>query len=165
SISLLRVAAADPSQYDTAAMPGPDGEGGGIALGGAAFWVINERSEDEQLGAWEFLKFAAEPEQQAQWHSDTGYFPNRVSAYDEPPAVLAREEFPQFMTAIDQLREAPDTPATSGILLGPLNAVRERVVEAFDQVLSGGGDPATELKAAVDDANEIIETYNRTAPD
>ncbi len=154
----------DPFQYDTGPMPGPAGDGG-IALGGASLWILNEGDEDEQRGAWEFLKFAATPEQQAQWHSDTGYFPNRVSAYDEPPAVAAREEFPQFLTAIEQLRASPDVTATSGILLGPLNEVRKRVVEAFEKVLTGGGDPATELQAAVDDANEMIEQYNRTAPD
>jgi len=162
SITLLRVAAADPSQYDAAAMPGPDGEGGGIALGGAAFWVLNERPEEEQFGAWEFLKFAASPERQAQWHSDTGYFPTRLSAYDLPAAAQARAEFPQFTTAIDQLRAAPDNRATQGVLLAPLNAVRDRLVEAFELVLASDTDPASELQAAADDATEIIEEYNRT---
>ena len=162
SISLLSLAATDPTQYDTAPMPGPDGEGGGIALGGAAFWVINERSEDEQFGAWEFLKFAASPESQAQWHSDTGYFPVRLSAYDLPAAAQAREEFPQFTTAIDQLRAAPDNRATQGVLLSSLNAVRGRLVEAFELVLASDADPASELRAAADDATAIIEEDNRT---
>ena len=171
STAALRVAIAaiilvgrDPFQYDTAPLPGPAGDGG-VALGGASLWILNERDEEQQRGAWEFLKYAASPEQQAQWHSDTGYFPNRISAYDEPIAIEAREEFPQFMTAIEQLRASPDTTATSGILLGPLNEVRKRVVEAFDKVLTGGADPATELTAAVVDANEMIDLYNRTAPD
>ncbi len=163
AIAAISLIGGDPFQYDTAAMPGPAGNGG-IALGGASLWILNGRPEAEQRGAWEFMKFAARPLEQAQWHSDTGYFPNRISAYDEAPAVAAREEFPQFMTAVEQLRASPDTAATSGVLLGPLNAVRDRVVEAFDQVLAGGGDPQRELEAAVQDANEIIEEYNRTAP-
>ncbi|MCH8025943.1 MAG: ABC transporter substrate-binding protein [Chloroflexi bacterium] len=167
STALLRIAisflgAANPTQYDTAAMPGPDGADGGIVLGGAAFWVLNERPEEEQYGAWEFLKFAASPERQAQWHSDTGYFPTRLSAYDLPAAAQAREEFPQFMTAIDQLRAAPDNRPTQGVLLAPLNAVRDRLVKAFELVLAGDADPASELRAAADDATEIIEEYNRT---
>ncbi len=163
AIAAITLIGRDPFQYDTAPMPGPEGDGG-IAIGGASLWVLNGRPEEEQRGAWEFIKFAANPQQQAQWHSDTGYFPNRVSAYDEPPAVRAREEFPQFMTAVEQLRASPETPATSGVLLGPLNAVRARLVEAFDQVLAGGGDPAQELAAAAEDATGIIEEYNRTAP-
>jgi len=163
AIAAVSLVGRDPQQYDTAFMPGPEGDGG-VALGGAALWVLNQHPEEEQQGSWEFLKFAASPEQQAQWHSDTGYFPNRLSAYDEPVAVQAREEYPQFLTAVEQLRAAPDIPATAGILLGPLNTIRQRVVEAFDQVLAGAGDPQQELSSAVRDANEIIEEYNRTAP-
>ena len=163
AISATILSGRDPFQFDTGPMPGPEGDGG-IALGGASLWILNGRPEAEQRGAWEFMKFAARPLEQAQWHSDTGYFPNRISAYGEAPAIAAREEFPQFMTAVEQLRASPDTPATSGVLLGPLNAVRDRVVEAFDQVLAGGGAPRRELEAAVEDANEIIGEYKRTAP-
>ena len=163
AIAAITLIGRDPFQYDTGPMPGPEGDGG-IALGGASLWILNGRPEAEQRGAWEFMKFAARPVEQAQWHSDTGYFPNRISAYDEAPAIAAREEFPQFLTAVEQLRASPDTPATSGVLLGPLNAVRDRVVEAFDQVLAGGGDPRRELEAAVEDANKIIEEYNLTVP-
>ncbi len=163
SISLLTLAADDPFRYDTAPMPGPQSAEGGIALGGAALWVLSERSEAEQQGAWEFLKYVASPANQAQWHSDTGYFPMRISAYDEPVAVAAREEFPQFTTAIDQLRAAPDNRATQGVLLGPLNAVRDRLVEAFEVVLASDADPAAELQAAAEDATGIIEEDNRTA--
>jgi sn-glycerol 3-phosphate transport system substrate-binding protein len=163
AIAAIALIGRDPFQYDTAPMPGPEGNGG-IALGGASLWILNGRPEAEQRGAWEFIKFAASPAQQGQWHSDTGYFPNRISAYDEPPAMRAREEFPQFLTAVEQLRASPATAATSGVLLGPLNTVRARLVEAFDQVLAGGGDPAQELAAAAEEATEIIEAYNRTAP-
>ncbi len=164
-IAVLALAGGDPHRYDTGPMPGPEGAGGGIVLGGAAFWILSDRPEVEQRGAWEFIKFAASPEQQARWHADTGYFPNRLSAYDLPPAVQAREEFPQFETAIQQLRAAPDTRATEGALLGPFNGVRDRVARAFEQVLAGGADPAQELKAAAEEATEIIREYNRTAPD
>lgn len=163
-IAAVVLSGRDPAQYDTASMPGPLAEDGGIALGGASFWILSRRPEEEQRGAWEFIKFTASTEEQAQWHADTGYFPNRLSAYDERVAIAAREEFPQFTTAIEQLRASPDTPATRGVLLGPLNAVRDRIAEAFEQVLSGGGDPARELEAAADDATEIIKEYNRTAP-
>jgi hypothetical protein len=61
------------------------------------------------------------------------------------------------------LRASPDTPATRGVLLGSLNAVRDRIGEAFEQALAGG-DPARELELAADDATDIIEEYNRTAP-
>ncbi len=154
----------DPKDLGTGPMPAPAGEGGGIVLGGASLWMLDRASDEEKRGAWEFIKFAVTPEQQARWHADSGYFPVRVSAYDLPPAVARREQFPQFTTAIDQLRASPDNRATEGALLGRFDQIRERITQAFERVLTGGADPARELEAAAADADKIIEEDNRTAP-
>ncbi len=154
----------DPKDLGTGPMPAPAGEGGGTVLGGASLWMLDRASDEEKRGAWEFIKFAVTPEQQARWHADSGYFPVRVSAYDLPPAVARREQFPQFTTAIDQLRASPDNRATEGALLGRFDQIRERITQAFERVLTGGADPARELEAAAADADKIIEEDNRTAP-
>lgn len=164
AIAALALAGRDIRQYDTGPMPGAEIESGGVVLGGAALWILSDQPEDEQRGAWEFLKFVAGTERQARWHADTGYFPTRLSAYDEPIAVETREEFPQFETAVNQLRASPDNRATQGALLGPFGSVRDRVRQAFERVLIGGADPSEELEAAAKDATEIIRDYNRTAP-
>ncbi|MGB2695860.1 MAG: ABC transporter substrate-binding protein [Dehalococcoidia bacterium] len=154
----------DPNRIGTGPMPAPEGQNGGITLGGAAFWVLNDRPDEEQQGAWEFIKFASSPQQQARWHADTGYMPSRVSAFDLPAAVQKREQYPQFATAIEQLRDSPDNPATNGALLGPFNAVRDQISRAFEQVLSGNADPDAALEAAAEAADKDIDEYNRTAP-
>lgn len=164
AILAVTIIGEDADRIGTGPLPAPEGEDGGIVLGGASFWVLKDRPEEEQRGAWEFAKFISTPEQQAQWHAETGYIPSRVSAFDLPAAVEKRTEFPQFATAIEQLRASPDNRATRGALLGPFNAVRDRISRAFEQVLVGGADPAQELAAAADDATGIIEEYNRTAP-
>ncbi|OGO50618.1 MAG: hypothetical protein A2148_00640 [Chloroflexi bacterium RBG_16_68_14] len=163
-VALIAVTGEDPERLGAGPLPAPEGEDGGIVLGGASFWILKDRPEEEQRGAWEFVKFASAPEQQARWHADTGYFTSRLSAYDLPPAVERRKQYPQFETAVKQLRESPDNPATQGALLGPFKSVRDRVTRAFEQVLGGGADPARELELAADEATEIIQEYNRTAP-
>jgi sn-glycerol 3-phosphate transport system substrate-binding protein len=163
-IAAATIVGKDPAQYDVAAMPGPEGEGGGIALGGAAFWVLERPSDDIQRGAWEFLKFASGSEQQARWHADTGYFPSRVSSIDDPVAVQAREEFPQFGTALEQLHDSPDTPATAGALVGPFSEVRSVLSQALEQVLAGAKEPDEALEDAAREATGIMKEYNRTAP-
>ena len=164
-VALLAIAGEDPARLGTGPLPAPEGTGGGIVLGGAALWILRDRPEEEQQGAWEFLKFAQQAEQQAKWHVETGYFTSRLSAYDLPAAVQRAEQFPQFRTAVQQLRDSPDNAATQGALIGPFQAVRERLTDAFELVLGGGGDPTAELEAAAEDATEIIRQYNRTAPD
>ncbi len=148
----------------TGFLPAPEGEGGGIVMGGASVWIMNRRPDLEQRGAWEFVKFASTPEQQAQWHAQTGYFPSRVSAYDLPAATERRTAFPQFTTAVDQLRASPSNRATDGVLLGKLPEVRGLVVEAFELIVSTDGDPGAALEDAAGTANDIIRTYNLTVP-
>ncbi len=165
SIAVVLVAGLgeDPQRIGTGPLPAPEGDGG-IVLGGASLWILSDRPEQEQRGAWEFLKFAASPAQQARWHAETGYFPSRLSAYDLGPALERRQEFPQFETAIDQLQQSPNNRATQGALLGPFNRVRDRVVRAFEQALAGGIEPGAALEAAALEATGDIEEYNRTAP-
>ena len=163
AIAAAALTGRDPKQFDAAAMPGPQGEGGGMVVGGAALWVINESSDEQQRGAWALMKFLTEPERQAQWHANTGYFPVRVSSYDLPPAVKARQDFPQFTRAVEQLHASPDVPATAGALLGPFDAIRDLLARAFELSIAGS-DPVQELQSAASDANAQIEEYNRTAP-
>jgi sn-glycerol 3-phosphate transport system substrate-binding protein len=164
-VALIAVSGEDPARLGTGPLPAPEGEGGGIVLGGASLWLLRDRPEEVQRGAWAFLKFAMEPEQQAQWHADTGYFTSRLSAYDLPAAVRRRQQFPQFETAVRQLRDSPDNTATQGALVGPFNEVRSLVVRAFEEVLGGGADPDLALERAAEEATDVIQEYNRTAPE
>ena len=162
---LVAVAGQDPARLGAGPMPAPEppaGKEGGVILGGASLWILRGSSEQEQRGAWEFIKFASQPEQQAQWYANTGYFPTRLSAYDLPAAQQQTQKYPQFKTAVEQVRNSSDNPATQGPLLGPFNQVRSRVSRAFEQVITGGAEPANELQSAARDATKDMQDYNRT---
>lgn len=151
------------ARFATAPMPSigtnPDG---GVVLGGAAAWIMKERPADEQQGAWEFLKYATQPQVQAQWSTETGYFPVRVSAWDLEPAASLHAQFPQFTTARDQVLRSPQNTATAGAVLGPFTQVRDAVENAFEAVLVGGKTPAQALRTAAEDADRSITRYNRS---
>ncbi len=161
AVTLLAITGQDPHRLGTGPMPGREGANGGMILGGASCWILRGRPATEQRGAWEFLKFATGPAEQAQWYADTGYFPVRLSSYNKPAAIQRLQQFPQFKTAVDQLRASPDNRATQGALLGPFNDVREEVARAFERMLAGG-DPAKELEAAAAQSKKLIRDYNRT---
>jgi sn-glycerol 3-phosphate transport system substrate-binding protein len=158
------VTALGPASARFAAAPMPSvgsNPNGGIVLGGAAMWIMKDRPDIEQRGAWEFLKYATQPQVQAQWHYDTGYFPVRVSAWDLEPAATLHREFPQFTVARDQVLRSPQNAGTAGAVIGPFTQVREGVENAFEAVLVGGKTPAEALKTAAEQADRAIERYNR----
>ena len=160
--SVLAALGAGASRFGAGPLPAPQGEGGGIVLGGAAVWITRDRPEEEQLGAWEFLKYATQPQVQAQWHFDTGYFPVSTSAWDLEPAATLHRDFPQFAAAREQVLLSPRNPVTAGAVVGPFTQVRDSVSEAFERVLVGGETPAKALERAAEEADRAIERYNRS---
>jgi sn-glycerol 3-phosphate transport system substrate-binding protein len=159
---LLALGPQGSSRFGAGPLPSFPGEGGGMVLGGAAIWIMKDRPEAEQRGAWEFLKYATMPHIQARWHADTGYFPVRLSAWDMEPAASLHRDFPQFTIARNQVLASPRNVVTAGAVLGPFTQVRESVEEAFEQVLVGGKTPREALDRATEEANRAITRYNRS---
>jgi sn-glycerol 3-phosphate transport system substrate-binding protein len=149
------------------ALPGPEGESeGGVLVGGAAMYVTNgeNTAPEKQAAAWEFAKFLADAQSQAEWSAATGYLPVRESATEMAPLTTRWQEAPFYRIAYDQLLEGAENVATAGPVMGPYGArgegVRGAVLDALDRVLSQGAEPEAALQDAVDGANEALTEYN-----
>lgn len=150
-------------EVGTAFLPKPDAStDGGVVVGGASLWILNNKPEAEQKAAWEFIKYLAQPDTQAKWHIATGYFPITKKAYDEQIVKDNLAKYPQFQTAVDQLHASKPSTATQGAVMGVFPEARQTVEGAIEEVL-GGSKPA---KQALDDAakaiTEKISNYNLT---
>jgi sn-glycerol 3-phosphate transport system substrate-binding protein len=150
-------------EVGTAFLPKPsDAENGGVIVGGASLYILNNRPEGEQQGAWEFIKFLASPEQQAYWNVNSGYFPITKKAYDEELVKENMKKFPQFQTAVDQLHGTELNNATKGAVMGVFPEARQIVEQAMEEIVNGAKSPEDALKAAQDEITSKIETYNQT---
>jgi sn-glycerol 3-phosphate transport system substrate-binding protein len=140
----------------------PDATGKTI-VGGASLWVTNTGTPEEQEGAWDFVKWTAQPDVQAFWSVNTGYYPIRVSTYDLPEMQAGLEAYPQFNVAIESIRDGEVTDANSAHISGTFVSMRQNVITAMDAYFTGAAATAQEaLDRAVADANEILEEYNST---
>ncbi|WP_307475357.1 ABC transporter substrate-binding protein [Paenibacillus harenae] len=150
-------------EVGTAFLPRPAGASdGGVVVGGASLWILNNKPEAEQQAAWEFIKYLAEPKTQAQWHINTGYFPINKQAYDEQSVKDNLVNYPQFQTAIDQLHATKLSPATQGAVMGVFPEARQIVEGAMEEVFTGAKDPAKALDDASKAITDKIATYNKT---
>jgi len=152
-------------ELGTGWLPRPDEsafENAGTIIGGASLWILNGRPAEEQTCAWEFIKFLAEPAQQAYWHTVSGYFPIRLAGYEEPLAVEWRAKYPQFGTAVDQLHAAPNNRVTQGALIGVFPTARQTVETAIEEVLAGQATPQQALDNAAATVTQAIADYNVT---
>lgn len=150
-------------EIGTAYLPRPDEaafETSGTIIGGGSLWVISDRPQEELDCAWEFIKFQASPEQQAYWHTMSGYFPIRKTAYDVQLAQDWRTNYPQFETAVDQLHLAPNNRVTQGGLIGVFPTARQTIEAAIEEVLAGVKTPQQALDDAAQIVTDAIAEYN-----
>ena len=150
----------------TGLYPRPDSKpkDGGNIIGGASLYIMKSRPAEEQQAAWEFIKYALTPAVQAQWQADTGYYPIVKAAYDQGPSKEWANKYPQFLTAVNQIRESPQNRATNGAVLGVMPQARQRTNKMIEAVLLGQQTVDQATQAAVDDINKEIEKYNKANP-
>lgn len=135
-----------------------DSDEGGVSIGGASLWALDNKDDAKKAATWEFVKFLASPESQAYWNTQTGYFPITVAAHDEPVFKENIEKYPQFQTAIDQLHDT--APEYAGALLSVFPEARAIVETNIENMLNGVTDADGAVKAMADDINKSIENYN-----
>lgn len=150
-------------QVGTGFLPKPaDAKDGGVVVGGASLWILNNKPEAEQKAAWEFIKFLTKPETQAYWHINTGYFPITKKAYDQQIVKDNLTKYPQFKTAVDQLHAAKANKATQGAVIGVFPEARKLVESAIEDALTGKKQPQAALDDAAKTITDKIGTYNKT---
>ncbi|GAK02328.1 glycerol-3-phosphate ABC transporter, periplasmic glycerol-3-phosphate-binding protein [Geomicrobium sp. JCM 19037] len=111
--------------------------------------------EEVQEAAWEFVKYTVQPDVQAEWSAATGYFPVHTAAYNEPVLEELYEEFPQFLTSVEQLQNTTPSPATQGALMDAFPEVREQIMISLERMHEGmsAEDALNELESEI---NTII---------
>lgn len=130
---------------------------GGVSIGGASLWALDNKDPKKLRAAWEFVKFLISPESQAFWNAQTGYFPVTTAAHEEPVFKENIEKYPQFQTAIDQLHDS--SPEYTGALLSVFPEARATVESQIENMLNGE-DVDTAVKNMADTINKSIEEYD-----
>jgi len=145
-------------------LPKPDkaAADGGAIIGGASLYVMKSRPAEEQQAAWEFIKYAMTPAVQAQWQSDTGYYPVRKAAYNEAPSKEWATKYPQFLVAVDQIRNAPQNRKSNGAVIGVFAQSRARTQKMIESVLLGQSTSQKALDDAVTEMNAAVDKYNKS---
>jgi len=141
--------------------PGMPGGSGLPGIYGRALWILESRPQAEQEAAWKFIKWLMEPEQQAEWYAGSGYLPVSTSAFELPPAKEMEANYPQFQIAAQLYLAASSAPGSLGPLLGPQLDVHDSVFRAVEEMLVSDKDPVEAINDAAEEANDVIEEYNR----
>ena len=108
--------------------------------------MITKTSPEQELAAWDFIKWFTTPEVQAKWVQASGYFPTRQSTSAQLTDYLA--ENAQFAQAVELLPYSAYEPQ-----LISYTAVRDAATVAFNEIMQGA-DIQTTLDTLTTFANE-----------
>ena len=141
---------------------GTEKPGNGPSIGGGSLWISGPgHSEAEKEASWELAKFLAQPDSQAVWHTQTGYFPVTSKALDEPVDQQFVAANPLFKVAIDSLDRTDVSPATTGCAAGPMPQMRKALEDGLERALIGK-DARTSLVKVQENVAESVASYNES---
>lgn len=140
-----------------------DRDGEGLIIGGGSLFVPTGLDDAELQATAEFLLWLSEPEQQARWHMETGYYPTSLEAESIAENEGFYDEYPQFQRAFQQLTDRPETTATAGALTYDHGEVRDELDNGLDRLL--GGDPLDDvLETMKEDVDAVLDRASADDP-
>lgn len=131
---------------------------GNSIIGGATLWVMKGHNKEAYKGVAKFLEFLGSTEQQAWWHTVTGYFPLTKAAVKALPEDHFRKN-PNLWTAFAQIIKGKTTSNSQGIRLGNFVAIRDTIESEMENVFAGKKAPAQGLDDAVKTANKTLKEF------
>ncbi len=132
----------------------------GPSIGGASLWISGPgHSEAEKEAAWQFTQFLAQPDSQAFWHTETGYFPVTTAALDEPLDRAFLKKNPLFQVAIDSLGSTEVAPTTTGCAAGSMPQIRKATEDGLERALIGK-DAAQSMLQVQKNVAKSVANYN-----
>jgi len=121
-------------------------------IGGATLGILAGIPEERQQAAWDFIVWATNTENNAFWHTRTGYMPIRRSTLEAQTSRDFYAENPNFKVAIDQFEASsfprPRPPA--------MPAIRELELTTWEEVITGTKTVEQALTDLTREANTLL---------
>lgn len=132
-------------------------------IGGASLWTMTAptRTPAEYKGAAEFLKYIAQPKQDAEWHQRTGYVPVTFAGYEESKREGFYAKNPGADVPIKQLTRGKVTENSRGFRLGRMPEIRNIVYEEVEKSLQGQQGAQAALDSVVSRGNRVLREFER----
>ncbi len=140
-------------EFGTAMLPMDESRGS--PTGGGNFYLFKGVPEEQTQAAFRFIKWMTnDPERVAQWSMDTGYVATRPAAYETERLKAYTAEFPQALTARDQLEygHAEFSVYDQGM-------VQDALDTGIEAVMTGAATPEDAMAQAQQTADSVLAAY------
>lgn len=150
SLTFIRRSA--PFRFGTAFMPADRQYG--TPTGGGNLYIFKGIPPERQRAAWEFIQWMTAPQQAARWSQASGYVAVRKSAFNIKIYQEYTREFPQALTARDQLPYAQAELSTHNS-----GQVQKIFSDNLQAALTGAKTPDRALRDAQQQADQVLSQF------
>jgi sn-glycerol 3-phosphate transport system substrate-binding protein len=132
-------------------------------IGGASFWVMTapRRTAEEYRAVAEFFRYIGRPEVVAKWHTDTGFLPITMGAFERVQASGYYKQNPGADIPYRQLTRTEPTENSRGLRLGNMPEIRTVIYEELEKAFQGQQTAQQALDSAVQRGNTILRNFER----
>lgn len=129
-------------------------KGCGAPTGGGNIYMLKGIPADRQAAAWKFIQFMSSTDIQADWSIQTGYVPGRKSS-------MNTQAMKDYVAKTPQAAVAPNGLQYAGAELAAHNnaQIQKALGDAVQASLTGKSQPADALKAAQQQADQILAPF------
>ena len=131
-----------------------------VRVSGGAFFLTNTVSAEQQAGAWEFMKFMWQTENQVAWHLVGSYLPTTQTAANAPEvtAYWADDLAGRLLkVGYDQLLQVD--PQRPGPQIGPYVDYAQAIKNSLDRLVLQGDSVDSVVKQADADIQTALTRY------
>ena len=165
---LIDVSAATEGRFTLGFAPHPavnPGDRGGISVGGASLWLVDNGNARRADAAWEFVQYMTSPPVQVEWSTGTGFIALRRSAQQLPAFQNFLRDNPfghELIVALNALQNS--TPRNAGAVMGVFPQARVIIENEIEAMANNPTAirPQAVVNNIVRQINEAITMYNRT---
>ncbi len=137
--------------FDFGVAPLPAAHEKAVVISGTNINIFDNHSEEKIKGAWEFVRWFTDTEQQVRWSLETTYIPVRQSSLEHPGMIEAFDKDPSLKAPYVQLEYAQFEPR-----LTSWYDCRNRLSAALEQCYISVCEPKETLDRVVVEINDIL---------
>jgi ABC-type glycerol-3-phosphate transport system substrate-binding protein len=122
--------------------------------------MTNTVSPEQQAGAWEFMRFMWETENQVAWHLVGSYLPTTQAAANAPEVVAYWEDDlagQLLKVGYDQLLQVD--PERPGPQIGPYVAYSDAIKNSLDRLVLQGASVDSAVQQADTEIQDALDRY------
>ncbi|GLB47597.1 hypothetical protein WR164_15760 [Philodulcilactobacillus myokoensis] len=141
--------------------PHADGQkANGVAIGGASLWIEKNQPKNVQEGAWQFIKYLSNAENQAKWQKATGYMAINKNSNRTSTLKNLYKKQPEAQVPTEQLKRTIPNYSNSGLFFE--GVLKERILsQTAMQQIKDDSNINSSLKTAEDSMNDYITQNNK----